>query len=187
MNKLKRAIEKESVQAVWKDFDSTRYTLPLAMESMMWWRRSLNLSATSTSSLTFTGYERVGRELSTKSNVKWAESWCFLDQLVDLRSDEGLSILNSYLGRVKQKDALLPSDDLRKRLAFDEEDDQPRLLTPSEEESIEDDDDEFEDAAESVDEMDNRVLNDSLASLSARLSSLTLHSPGDVVVEDNPR
>ncbi|KAK6035915.1 hypothetical protein COOONC_26580 [Cooperia oncophora] len=116
------------------------------------------------------GYERVGRELSTKFNVKWAESWCFLDHFVDLRSDEGLTVLNGYLGHA----ALFPE--------------QPRLLTPNDEDSLEDDDDEFQDAAESVDEIDeNTVLNDSLASLSARLSSLTLHSPGDVVVEDNLR
>ncbi|KAK5974185.1 Ankyrin repeat and LEM domain-containing protein 2 [Trichostrongylus colubriformis] len=133
------------------------------------------------------GYERVGRELSTKSDVKWAEAWCFLDQFVDLRSDEGLTALNNYLGQLKQKDLLSPSDELRRRLVFDDEDDQPPPLTLSNGDSMDDDDDEFEDAAESVDEIDSSVLNDSLASLSARLSSLTLHSPVDVVVEDNPR
>nr|CDJ95488.1 Ankyrin domain containing protein [Haemonchus contortus] len=94
------------------------------------------------------GYERVGRELSAKINVKWAESWCFIDQFVDLRTEEGLGALNSYLGRMKQKDSSLPADDLRKRLVFDDEDDQPRCLTPSEDGFLDDDDDKFEDAAE---------------------------------------
>uniref|UniRef100_A0A183FY07 Alpha-type protein kinase domain-containing protein n=1 Tax=Heligmosomoides polygyrus TaxID=6339 RepID=A0A183FY07_HELPZ len=75
----------------------------------------------------FQGYERVGRELSEKHHVKWAESWCFLDRFVDLRSDDGLELLNSYLGCVKQKETQSSMDGLRKRLTFDDEDGKPSL------------------------------------------------------------
>ncbi|EPB70282.1 hypothetical protein ANCCEY_10622 [Ancylostoma ceylanicum] len=122
------------------------------------------------------GYERVGRELSTKDKVKWAESWCFLDRFADLRTEEGLSLLNNYLGEVRKKESLSPmqADQLRKKLNFDDEEESPALLTPSEDEDDEGENDEFEDALESVDEV---VFNDSLASLADRMGALSLQSP----------
>lgn len=130
------------------------------------------------------GYERVGRELSEKHHVKWAESWCFLDRFVDLRSDDGLELLNSYLGCVKQKETQSSMDGLRKRLTFDDEDEIPHCLTPSDEEFVDDDDEEFEDA---VDEIDEKALNDSLAGLSERLGTLTLNSPSNNMERDVSR
>ncbi|VDK50415.1 unnamed protein product [Cylicostephanus goldi] len=125
------------------------------------------------------GYERIGRELSTKHKVKWAESWCFLNRLIDLRAPEGLALLNDYLGGVRRRESTSPihADQLRKKLDFDDEDDSPDLstcLTPAEDERSDDEGEEFEDASETMDE---NVLNDSLASLTDRLGALSLRSP----------
>lgn len=69
------------------------------------------------------GYERVGRELSAQDKVKWAESWCFLDHMVDLRTKEGLSLLNNYLGGVRRKESLssMLAGWLRRKLDFDDD------------------------------------------------------------------
>ncbi|KAK6749375.1 hypothetical protein RB195_001780 [Necator americanus] len=135
------------------------------------------------------GYERVGRELSTKHKVNWAESWCFMDRLVDIRTEEGLSLLNDYLGSVRRRESVSPKrvDQLRRKLKFDEEDELPEILTPSEDEenkAEEDQEEEFEDAMESIDEI---ILNDSLASLPDRLGALSLSSPHIAIHSDEGR
>ncbi|RCN44882.1 ankyrin repeat protein [Ancylostoma caninum] len=134
------------------------------------------------------GYERVGRELSAKDKVKWAESWCFLNRFTDLRTEEGLSLLNSYLGEVRNRESLSPmqADRLRRKLSFDDEEvaESPALLTPSEDEDDKDEEDEFEDALESIDEV---VLNDSLASLAERMGTLSLQSPSVAVRSEEER
>ncbi|VDM53517.1 unnamed protein product [Angiostrongylus costaricensis] len=122
------------------------------------------------------GYERVGRELSEKSNVKWVESWCFLDRMVDLRSEEGLTLLNCYLSNLKQKNffSRCQSNGLERRLSFEDSDDQRDQLVSG---SIQDyGENEFKDALEFVDEADE-IFNGSLAGLSVQFGALSLHSP----------
>uniref|UniRef100_A0A0K0DJ31 RGS domain-containing protein n=1 Tax=Angiostrongylus cantonensis TaxID=6313 RepID=A0A0K0DJ31_ANGCA len=122
------------------------------------------------------GYERIGRELSEKSNVKWVESWCFLDRMVDLRSDEGLALLNCYLSNLKQKDSFshCQSSGLERRLLFEDSNDQRDELVSD---SMQDyDENEFKDALELIDEADG-IFNDSLAGLSEQFGALSLHSP----------
>ncbi|WKY05294.1 hypothetical protein Q1695_005922 [Nippostrongylus brasiliensis] len=97
------------------------------------------------------GYERVGRELCLKYGVKWIESWSFLNELVDIRSEAGLKLLDSYLGLRKATESSPASDSIRKRLQFDDEDDLAHCITPKDEEEVElENDEEFEDAVEAV-------------------------------------
>lgn len=43
------------------------------------------------------GLERIGKTLANKYDVNWKEYWPFLGSFVDISSDEGLSLLESYL------------------------------------------------------------------------------------------
>ncbi|KAJ1370422.1 hypothetical protein KIN20_032139 [Parelaphostrongylus tenuis] len=126
------------------------------------------------------GYERVGRELSEKSKVKWVESWCFLDRMVDLRSEEGLALLNSYLSTLKRKASFLSYqfDGLKRRLSYTDDDDLHNQLGTTNKDEY--DENEFEDALEFVDEADREIFNDSLAGLSEQFGSLSLHSPSPI-------
>lgn len=42
-------------------------------------------------------YFMIYRHLAEKRNVGWAEYWPFLDKIVDLKSDNGLDLLEKYL------------------------------------------------------------------------------------------
>ncbi|XP_020300811.1 ankyrin repeat and LEM domain-containing protein 2 isoform X2 [Pseudomyrmex gracilis] len=42
------------------------------------------------------GLERIGRNLAEECHVSWKEYWPFLEDFVDLRSDEGLTKLETY-------------------------------------------------------------------------------------------
>ncbi|VDL62995.1 unnamed protein product [Nippostrongylus brasiliensis] len=60
--------------------------------------------------------------LKRKLKMKWIESWSFLNELVDIRSEAGLKLLDSYLGLRKATESSPASDSIRKRLQFDDED-----------------------------------------------------------------
>ena len=49
------------------------------------------------------GLERVGRDLAVQQKVNWREHWEFLDALVNLRDDEGLAALDTYLQKNPSK------------------------------------------------------------------------------------
>ncbi|CAH1736145.1 unnamed protein product [Aphis gossypii] len=51
--------------------------------------------------------EKAGRDLAEKKKVGWAEYWPFLDEIVDLKSDRGLDLLEKYLRQrfiIKEQD-----------------------------------------------------------------------------------
>ncbi|KJH45708.1 ankyrin repeat protein [Dictyocaulus viviparus] len=123
------------------------------------------------------GYERVGRELSDKLKVKWVESWCFLDQMVDLRCEEGLAILNCYLSSLKKRNLLPHSHFDHFMTSFGSSEDLNGLL-PSSNECNRNEIEVFEDAVESINENNEKSLNDSLAGLSEQMGALSLQSPG---------
>ena len=43
------------------------------------------------------GLERVGRDLAVQQKVNWKEYWDFLDMFLNLREDDGLAELETYL------------------------------------------------------------------------------------------
>lgn len=49
------------------------------------------------------GLEKIGRELANEQNFQWREWWGFLEQFIDIRSDEGLISFEKYLERKEFK------------------------------------------------------------------------------------
>ncbi|KAL5258147.1 hypothetical protein ACHWQZ_G012936 [Mnemiopsis leidyi] len=54
------------------------------------------------------GLERVGRDLAVQQKVNWREYWDFLDLFVNLREEEGLNELETYL--LKNKSRFISGD-----------------------------------------------------------------------------
>ncbi|PAV56014.1 hypothetical protein WR25_14369 [Diploscapter pachys] len=108
------------------------------------------------------GFEKVGRQIAASEKVVWKELWPFLSkkQLLNLQSDDDLVLLDNYLRNRRFRNGHMEEgqgdNSARKRLDFDDEEDE----------------DEFFDASGDI-----SVLSESLSELSNRLASLSMDSP----------